>query len=371
MKNIIILAEEYWFGYPEDPKYQPADVLLKRLEQNKDPRFNYIILKNPGELVSTINKTSNIKAIFLFQDVISDCYLNNMNIARMKKYLYDLSNKGIFIYPPVNIIDTFGSKRYNKTLSDIFPYAALPKTRVLEIKNYLPENEDEVVNLLWKNTEEMYKEFDKIVIKKGYSYEAKQVKTMNKSIVSNFEIFKERAKGLNYKKFWNRGSNAMYLDKGADRYYIMQGFNKIVTKRENEYRFFFHNGKLKFVANGTGIPNICIEDVKKNPLMYAMKKFAKKIFKDMMRAIWTLDRKPILFRADVSYAVDPQFQDKYSIKLEGFDSPIRIYANELEIDPTNYFFNKTNCTADNSITTETLQINFAKYINRFIKSLDD
>ena len=282
MKNIIILGEEYWFGYPEDKVFQPATLLLEELMKHKDKRYNYILLKNPGELVPTIKKTQDIKAIFLFQDVISDCYLNNMNIVGMKKYLHDLKNKGIYIYPPIEVIDTFASKKYNMMLNDTYPYAGLPKTRVVKITNYNPKEEEEVVKKLWKNTEEMFNQFNKVVIKKGYSYEGKQVKIFSKTTNTNYNEFKEKAKGLNFKRFWDRGSNAMYIDKGSDRYYTLQGYNKIVSKRENEYRFFFHNGRMIYIANGTGIPNTCIADAKSNPLVYQMKKFARKIFKDMM-----------------------------------------------------------------------------------------
>ena len=38
-------------------------------------------------------------------------------------------------------------------------------------------------------------------------------------------------------------SSRIYIDKGSDRYYILQGYNKIIKERKNEYRFFFHNGK--------------------------------------------------------------------------------------------------------------------------------
>jgi hypothetical protein len=369
MNNIIILGEEYWFGYPDDPTFPPANTLLERLVENKDSRFNYIIIKNPGELVPTINKTQNIRAIFLFQDVITDSYLNNMNIASMKKYLYSLVDKGIYLYPPVNIIDTFGSKKYNALLNDVFPYGSLPKSRFIEIKNYYPHKEELVNKTLWEISKEMFTEFNKIVIKKGYSYEGKQVKIISKDSVPNYKTFKERVKGLNFKKFWNRGTNAISLDIGTDRYYIIQGYNRIVEKRKNEYRFFFHNGKLKYIANGTGIPNICKEDIKKNTLVYTMKKFAKKLFKDIMRSIWIVKRNPILFRVDVSYSDEEIFQDKYSIKVNDVEKPVRIYANELEIDPTNFFFNKTNCNNNDKVTTESLEINFAKYINRFIKKM--
>ena len=56
---------------------------------------------------------SNIKAIFLFQDVLSDAYLNNKTILEMKKYIIDLTTKGIYVYPPPEVIDNFGSKKYN------------------------------------------------------------------------------------------------------------------------------------------------------------------------------------------------------------------------------------------------------------------
>jgi hypothetical protein len=367
MKDIIILGEEYWFGNPEINIFKPATVLLEELIKNKDPRYNYILLKNPGELIPTIKKTPDIKGIFLFQDVISDSYLNNMNIFGMKKYLYDLKNKGIYIYPPIDIIDIFASKNYNMIFNNFFPYAALPKSRVVKITNYNPKKEEEVIKILWKNTEEMFNILDKVVIKKGYSYEGKQVKIFTKSTNTNYNEFKEKAKKLNYKRFWNRGSNSMYIDNGADRHYLLQGYNKIVSDRKNEYRFFFHNGKIIYISNGTGIPNVCIADAKSNPLIYMMKKFAKKIFKDMMSKIWHLKRKPILFRVDVSYAEDDIFQDEHSINIEGFNKPIRLYINELEIDPTNYFYNKTNCKKNEKITSEILQKHFAKCINKFIK----
>ena len=61
----------------------------------------------------------------------------------------------------------------------------------------------------------------------------------------------EKAKTLNYKKFFGIGSNAIYQDIGVNRYYIIQGFNKIVTKRQNEVRVFFHNGVAKYTATSS------------------------------------------------------------------------------------------------------------------------
>ena len=45
----------------------------------------------------------------------------------------------------------------------------------------------------------------------------------------------------------------------------------------------------------------------------------------------------ILFRTDISYTNDPIFMDKFSVNIEGMDSKVRLYVNELEIDPTNFF----------------------------------
>ena len=232
--NIIILGEEYWFGHPDNKTFQPADILLKYLIKHKDNRFNYILLKNPGELVTTINKIQNIKAIFLFQDVISDSYLNNMNIYEIKKYLYDLKNKGIYIYPPIEVIDTFASKKYNIMLNNNFIYATLPKTKIVKITNYNSKKEEDVLKILWENTEEMFKDFNKIVIKKGYSYEGKQVKIFSQLTNTNYDEFKTNAMKLNFKRFWNRGTNAIYIDKGSDRYYILQGYNKDITIKDIE-----------------------------------------------------------------------------------------------------------------------------------------
>ena len=166
------------------------------------------------------------------------------------------------------------------------------------------------------------------------------------------------------------GSNAIYQDIGVNRYYIIQGFNEIVTKRQNEIRVFFHNGVAKYTSTGTKLPNSCIADHKMNPLHNEMVIFAKKLFKDYMPYIWKEKRYPIIFRIDVSYAVDSSFIDKYAVKIDGFNTPVRIYANELEIDPTSYFYNNFSCTSDSSFNSQKIQENMGKYINKYIKLID-
>ena len=66
-KNVIILGEEYWFQIKTKKiNFVEAKYLLEQLENNK--KYNYFILKNPGELLEKIDEIGRDKiyAIFLF-----------------------------------------------------------------------------------------------------------------------------------------------------------------------------------------------------------------------------------------------------------------------------------------------------------------
>ena len=372
MKNILILGEEYWFA-KNNKLFTEATYLLTSLEFHRHKnKYNYIILQNPKELIAKIDelKINTIRAIFLFQDVLSDSYLNNKTILEMKNYLYELYNKGIYIYPPINVIDNFGSKRYNIDLDKKLNWASLPHTKVYYVMNYnSTKDENKIYSDLFKIVEKLWVIFNKVVIKKGYSYEGKQVKTFDKEKINDFYHFRNIAKTLNYKNFWGIKSSSMEIDNGITRYYIVQGFNKIVTKRKNEYRVFFHNGKPKFVAFGDKVPNTCIKDGENKPLEKAVIDFSIRLFKAYIPLFWKEKRLPILFRIDVSYAVDQEFQDEHSINIDGFDSPIRLYANELEIDPTSFFYNPFICSCDESFSSKKIQKNMAKHITKFIRKI--
>lgn len=372
--NIIILGEEYWFN--QGKQYPEASYLLKYLEDHRNKKLhNYIILETPAELVETIEKVGldTIKGIFIFQDIFSDSYLNNKTIKEMRDYMTNIQNKGIFIYPPPDVTNIFGSKQYNLTLKEKLSWASLPHTRVYSVPNYDSTKDEKNIYIeLYKNVEDMWKMFKKVVIKKGYSYEGKQVRIFDKEKIKNFKDFKKLAKKLNYKNFWGVKSSSLNIDKGTTRFYILQGYNKIVTDKNNEYRVFFHNGKAKFIANGDMIPNTCLKDRSKKPLGKEIIKFAKKLYKSYIPIFWNSSkhkRLPILFRIDVSYAIDPEYQDEHSIKVEGFDNMIRIYANEVEIDPTSFFYNKFICMSDKNFSSQALQRNMGKYITKYIRAL--
>jgi hypothetical protein len=288
----------------------------------------------------------------------------------MKNYLKELHKNNIYIYPQVDIIDNFGGKQYYNTLINKLQFAALPYSRVLVFSKYSQFKDEKIIKTkLWKNINDMWKFSDKIVVKKGYSYEGKQVITLNKNEIKDFYSFADKISKLNLRKFFGSFSNSIFMDNGIDRYYILQPYNQIVVDRNNEFRVFFIDGKIKYIGKGSRLPNTCIADEIKKPLEYEIIKFAKKLYKKYIPLIWNEKRNPILFRIDVSYAIDDIFQDDYSIKIKGYDKPIRIYCNELEIDPTSYFYNSFLCNADKNFNTKKIQIYMAKTINKYINSL--
>jgi hypothetical protein len=365
MKKILILAEEYWFEQKQyDDIYEDASFLLDELAKSGN---DYVLVKTPKELLEKIKeiKPENIIAIFMFHDVLSDSFLNNMSIRETIDYYKSLENN-------------FGSKQYYRTLKDNMYYSTLPHTIVFKKEKYLgSRDEGYIIKKLFQYSNRLFdKNFEKVVIKKGYSYESKQVRFFNKGI--DYEDFKEKAMKLNYKKFWNMGTNSIRWEKGIDRYYILQGFNNVIKKRENEYRVFFFNGKAVYIAFGTKINNICIDDIENKDvndftfinkdLAVEILRFAKKVYRDYLKLFWDKDIDPILFRVDVSYATDERLQDKFSINVPGIGK-IRIYVNELEIDPTNFFYNKTICKTNKDITDESIQRTMGNLINEYVNKV--
>lgn len=404
MKTIIILGEEFWFPYKYE-KYNTIgaeNLKNKILEKNKD--INIVILNSPRNIINEIEKYDNLIGVFLFHDVFSDSFVDNKSIYEMKNFFDNLEKK-IYLYPGVNKTLLFGSKKYYKTLIEEIPYSSLPHSDVLEFKNYQGNKDEKIIkNNLIKKMKILFEKFDKIVVKKGFSYEGKQVKIFKKQILNDKEELNKKLDSLNFKKFFNVGGNAIKWEKNMDRYYILQGFNrKIKNNNLNEFRVFFLNGKAKYISWGDQIPNLCTDDsldnytyslddfenmrdgdigksersvnslnnVNKN-LMIQVLRFAKRVYQDFKPKFWSNRfniTDPIIFRVDVSFAVDPIFQDEYSINIEGFDEKVRLYVNELEIDPTNFFYNYTMCKKDNTITSNYLEELVANYINIHIDFL--
>ena len=100
-------------------------------------------------------------------------------------------------------------------------------------------------------------------------------------------------------------------------------------------------------------------------------RFAKKVYDDYLKIFWKNDliKHPIIFRVDVSYALDEEFIDEHAIEIPGFDSKVRLYVNELEIDPTNYFYNNLICKKEKELNTKYIQLLTAKLINEYIANI--
>tara|TARA_B110000977_G_C11089682_1_gene496223 strand:+ start:96 stop:1367 length:1272 start_codon:yes stop_codon:yes gene_type:complete len=408
MKKILIIGEEYWFESIEETNnfqiaIKKASVLLDILEKNTE--YNFEILEGPKDLIKKIKKDGpeNIKAMFFFHDPLSDSILNNMTIKQVYDYLIKIEKEhNIFIYPGLDKTNLFASKKYYKILIEEMPYMALPHSSVLEFNNYKGfKSEKFLTHLLLKKMKEMLNKFDKVILKKGYSYGSVQVKKFTKKDIESKKIFSEKVKKLNFKNFWGVGSNAVKMDEGIDRYYIFQGFNNIIKSRQNEFRIFFFNGKASYITWTDNWDNVCTDDIASekvkdiesaygvnsdisynyyNPpkydkrgqiekynknLLIEILRFAKKAYTDFLPHLNKLTdssvtkelqpRHPIMLRLDISYAMDKQFQDEYSIKIKGLDTPIRIYINEIEIDPTNFFYNNMVCKSNKNVDTSHIQ----------------
>lgn len=411
-KYIIIIGEEYWFDVKYQQKrwkeeFEKSKYLLKTL-RNNDSKYEYKILNGPKNLVKNIEEIGydNVRAIFFFHDVFSDSILNNMTIREIKDYLRNLQKKyNIFMYPGIENTLLFASKKYYDILTKKLPHTILPKSQVLQYKDYSGYKDEKVIlRKLYKMSKEMLKDFEKIVIKKGFSYEGKQVKVITRELISDYGDFTSIARRLNLKKFWGIKSNAIDMDVGMDRYYILQGFNTKVTSEFNEFRVFFINGKATYVTWKDQFDNLCTNDITKNineeiiisnkgsnmidmkeytkdgdekpkvtikkeinkSLLIEVLRFAKKTYEEFLPLFWKYDDKPVLLRLDISYATEPQFLDKHAIDIEGFDTKVRLYINEIEIDPTNYFYNNLLCKKNKEINNRYLQELFGNVINRYI-----
>jgi hypothetical protein len=61
--------------------------------------------------------------------------------------------------------------------------------------------------------------------------------------------------------------------------------------------------------------------------------------------------------------------DEHSIEVDGFDTPIRLYINEMEIDPTHFFFKNILCKKNKKINTKNIQIHMGRLINNYLNKM--
>lgn len=418
-KYIIIIGEEYWnevkFEWDilqnkivkEVRQFNEAKYLLETLNKNKT-KYEYKLLNGPKNFIDTIKELGpeNIRAIFYFHDVFSDSILNKFTVNQMMTFLKDIENKyNIFMYPGLDNTFLFASKRYYKTLIEKLPHTVLPHSKVYVKYDYQGYKDEKEINTkLFLTSKYLLKDLNKIIIKKGHSYEGKQVAIITREDVKKFSDFYEKIRRINKKEFWGIRSSAIDNEIGIDRYYILQGYNSVIALTKfNEYRVFFINGKALYISWADEYQLLCIDDVDRDDeinisnvntniinyyynndgdrikkdrhktilklnknLLIEVLRFAKKTYKEFLPLFWTGVDPPILLRLDISYAIDDKFIDEHAINIEGFNSKVRLYINEIEIDPTNYFYNNIVCKKNKKITDEYLEKIFGESINNYI-----
>jgi hypothetical protein len=408
---VLIVGEEYWFKQKIDKEtnIDNAKHLFNVLKQ--DNRFKYLIIKEPTTFIKYMKLLTpdKIKYVFIFQDIISDSYVNNIKLNEMIEYCKKIEkDNNVNFYPGIDVTNLFASKRYYKTLTEHMKYSILPHSVVLKINKFNGKDDNEkIVIKLFNISKKMLLKFNKIVIKKGYSYNEIQVITIYKSDIKNFKKFTKKVITLDKKDFFDKIGDAKKWEVGMDRYYIIQGYNEIITDATNEYRIFFIDGKPTYIAWGIQSANQCVSDVKKmtDKYIYNVKdidsghgtnlinsdeesikdlenynseitrgiiKFSEQVFTDFLKYFWKnkLTKYPIVFRIDASWAEDDIFQDKYSVQLKN-SKKIRFYVNELEIDPTHFFYNNLFCKTDKKINSKFIQQKVGKLIIDYINTLEE
>ena len=122
----------------------------------------------------------------------------------------------------------------------------------------------------------------------------------------------------------------------------------------------------QYTKDGDEIPKVPLKKELNKSLLIEVLRFAKKTYAEFLPLFWKYDDKPILLRLDISYATDNKFLDKHAIEVDGFNTKVRLYVNEIEIDPTNYFYNNLLCKKNKDINNKYLQELFGNVINKYI-----
>lgn len=399
---VLILGEQYWFENKKEYIVR-SSILLNALNGMK--KYKVIISNNPIEFFNKIKKLDKkrIKLIFLFQDIIGDSFLNKININTMYKYLINLRKKyKIIFYPGIEETNYFSSKKYYHTLLNKMYYSVLPHTHVLEIKKFIKSDLTFLLRRIKFICDKLIKKFDNIVIKKGYSYNSIQVAIIDKEEVDSIDKLSKTLLSLEKKDSFDITDNALKWELDTNRIYIIQGYNNIINESDfGEYRVFFIDGKPKYISWGDDFPNLCIDDVQKQTIFkynindndtsvnnllnlnngkslniidpeiskYVIK-FAKKVYSDFIKIFWKKKNKvkhPIIFRIDISWTSNKHFQDSNSVYLKNSKKRIRLYVNELEIDPTHFFYNNFICKRNNLINSANIQREVSKLIINYIR----
>ena len=374
------------------PKIFFKKMLITKL---KDNGYEVILLNTdyPKQINDIIESGKKINLLLNFEDYyirFSRHFHSNLNMKDVYYFYQLLEQSGTVIYPPPAFHLYTNSKTYAiklyKRNEFVLPHSkqfllpapstatTTPSTATTTPATTTPAtnnaNNIEGVKETWSSIKKHLKAIRDVspysIIKVGYSadmadiYFIANTNNSHTYIDINPKMIVQLKDVDKLKKIYDE-----YLkhDK-MDLIVIVQPYNEIVADRHKEYRVWYVDDKFighfcfGIIKNKEGKIIELLNNQKydsNNEIHYNILQLANKLYKFILDEIRTYLKNPsfklIALRLDMSYAVNPQLQDKDSIILTD-NKKYRFYCNELEnIDGTYYlnlpvYNNKTHKKED-------------------------
>ena len=328
-KNIVIIVSEHISFKSHGGGYIIRDLLVDGLTFCG---YETIFIDDPKEFFTIVNKNiCRISFIFVFQSIMDIGWLYDKNIIDMYTMFDRLKDFEIGRYPKNIPSLFFNSKVYYKMMEDHYPQFAMPKSQTVfypvwdEI--FYEEYEKKILTRLDELKELGH---NTAVLKKGFSGEKHGRRFIR--LTGEIEEYKKVIKSLEYTDDMDMYTKNGPYDKGGFRIVIIQPFNKVIARRENEYKMWYLNKKF------TGMYHVGSKTIlyhHDTPLFNKLKSFGDDVVnvfvKDLCGEI------PDILRVDVSWVTKESLLTDNIIEIDG--QKRRLYLNEIEIQPTFFFKN--------------------------------
>ena len=375
------------------PKIFFKKMLITKL---KDNGFEVILLNTdyPKQINDIIESGKKISLLLNFEDYyirFSRHFHSNLNMKDVYHFYQLLEQSGTVIYPPpafhlytnskTYAIELYKRSEYILPHSKQFLLLATNATATINATaatnaatNATNATNDTTttdgVKETWSSIKKHLKAIKEIspysIIKVGYSadmadiYFIANTNSSYTSININPKMIVQLKDVDKLKKIYDE-----YLKQDKmDLIVIVQPYNEIVADRHKEYRVWYVDDKFighfcfGIIKNKEGKIIELLNNQKydsDNEIHYNILQLANKLYKFILDEIRTYLKNPsfklIALRLDMSYAVNPQLQDRESVILAD-NKKYRFYCNELEnIDGTYYlnlpvYNNKTHKKED-------------------------
>jgi hypothetical protein len=393
------------------PKIFFKKLLITKLKNNG---YEVILLNTdyPKQINDIIESGKKINLLLNFEDYyirFSRHFHSNLNMKDVYYFYQLLEQSGTVIYPPPAFHLYTNSKTYAielyKRSEYILPHskqfllqatnATTTNIATTTTTNTATTNKDGVKET-WSSIKKHLKAIRDIspysIIKVGYSADMADIYFIANTNSSYTKTDTDTDTSININpKMIVQLKDVDKLKKIYDEYLkqdkmdlivIVQPYNEIVADRHKEYRLWYVDDKFighfcfGIIKNKEGKIIELLNNQKydsTNEIHYNILKLANKLYMFILNEIRTYLKNPsfklIALRLDMSYAVNPQLQDRESVILAD-NKKYRFYCNELEnIDGTYYlnlpvYNNKTHKKED----SRNFQYNL---INTITKNLID